>query len=48
MVLAGEMGRHRGFVCATVGGVETMAVDLRMEELPNFSHILKTVPPVLY
>ena len=48
MALAGEMGRHRGFDYVTMGDVETMAVDLRVEGLPGFSHILETTPPALY
>ena len=48
MALAGKTGRHRGFVCATMGDVETMAVDSRAEGLPGFSYILETTPPALY
>ena len=47
MTLAGKISRHMGFVYATMGDVETMAVDSRVEGLSNFSHILETTPPVL-
>ena len=42
MALAGKMGRHRGFFYATMGDVETMAVDSTLEWLPGFSNILET------
>ena len=48
MALTGKMGRHRGFVCANMGDVETMAVDSRVEGLSSFSYILETIPPALY
>ena len=48
MALAGKMGRHRGFVCATMGNVEMMAVDASVEGLSGFSYILETTPPALY
>ena len=48
MALAGETGHHRGFVYATMGDVEMMAVDLRVEGLPDFSHILETTPLAMY
>ena len=47
MVLTGKMGRHRGFIYATMGNAETLAVDSRVEGLPGFSHILETTPPAL-
>ena len=48
MALASKMGWHRGFVCATMGDVEMMAVDSRVEGLSGFSYILETTPPALY
>ena len=43
------MGHHRGFIYATMGNVEMMAVDLRVEGLPGFSYILEeTTPPAMY
>ena len=54
------MGRHRGFVYATLGDVETMgdvemmgdvetmAVHSRVDGLSGFSYILETTPPAVY
>ena len=48
MALTSKMGRHRGFICSTMGDVETMAVNSRVEGLPSFSYVLETTPPALY
>ena len=47
VAFAGEMGRHRRFVYATMGVVEVVAVHPGVERLPGFSHILETTPPAL-
>ena len=43
MALAGKIGHHRRFIYATMGDVEMVAVDSRVEGLPGFSHILETM-----
>ena len=48
MALGGNIARLRELVCATMGDVETMAIDSRVEGFPGFSHILETTPPALY
>ena len=48
MALAGKMGHHWRFVCATMGDVETVAVHSGAEELSSFAYILETTPPALY
>ena len=48
MSFACKMGRHRRFVYATMGYVETVAVYSGAEGLPGFANILETTPPALY
>ena len=42
VALAGKMCHHRGFIYATMGNIEIVAVNSRVEGLPSFSHILET------
>ena len=48
MALAGKMGCHSGFVYATMGDVEQVAVHSGAKESSSLVNILKTTPPALY